>query len=379
MKIGIITIHKSPNYGACLQSYALYAFLKGQGFDCEIIDLLRPTHSGYIKSKVYLPYRGGKTGIIKKWKNILKKIIKKKDSRKILTKEAKHKFDLFNNKINYSQTYHGIDELYRNPPFYDVYISGSDQLWNPTIGFCIEPYFLTFVKKGRKISYATSIGVDNLLDNEKKDFSKWLSDYYSISVREKSGCDLLSPLISQEVTQVCDPTFLLEPNQWASLMIEPSVKEPYILLFTLNYNKLLLDFCIRLSKESKKKLIYLCLFQSSKQPSPNYIAANSAGPNEFIGYIARAEMVVTDSFHGTALSLLLEAGNFFVHIPSTQKRGKRITDMLDFYHLNNHVLNEDLNVSYQDLTLRSLDKNTIRDLIIKERKRSQEYLLRQLS
>ena len=99
----------------------------------------------------------------------------------------------------------------------------------------------------------------------------------------------------------------------------------------------------------------------------------------FIYGISNCQAVITDSFHGTALSLLLEAGNFFVHIPSTQKRGKRITDMLDFYHLNNHVLNEDLNVSYQDLTLRSLDKNTIRDLIIKERKRSQEYLLRQLS
>ena len=379
MKIGIITIHKSPNYGACLQSYALFAFLKEKGFECEIIDLLRPTHSGYIKSKVYVPYRKKKTGIIKKCENLFIQLFKKKDTRKILTKEAKHKFDIFNNKINYSQTYRGIDELYNNPPIYDVYISGSDQLWNPTIGFCIEPYFLTFVKKGRKISYATSIGVDYLLDNEKNDFAKWLSDYHSISVREKSGRDILSPIIGQKVTQVCDPTFLLEPTQWASLMIEPSIKEPYILLFTLNYNQLLLDFCIRLSHESKKKLIYLCLYQSYTMSPSNYIAVNSASPNEFIGYIAHADMVVTDSFHGTALSLLLEAGNFFVYIPSSQKRGKRITDMLDFFNLNNHVLNDDLNVSYQDLARRSLDKNTIRDLIIKERKRSQEYLLQQLN
>lgn len=109
--------------------------------------------------------------------------IKEKETNTI----SESKFQDFNSQIRLSKPYRGIDELYRNPPEYDVYITGSDQVWNPTQNYCLEPYFLTFVKNknARKISYASSIGIDQLLPKEKKDFKRWLSSYNSISVREK--------------------------------------------------------------------------------------------------------------------------------------------------------------------------------------------------
>lgn len=379
MKVGIITIHKSPNYGACLQAYGLYSFLKSQNIECEIIDLLRPTHSEFIQSKTYLPYRKQNLGLIKRIKLYCRKILKQQSSIKTLTSIAQQKFDEFNSNIQYSKTYYSIDELYEDPPQYDIYITGSDQLWNPTIGFCIEPYFLTFVNNGgRKISYATSVGISELESREKSDFSKWLADYYSVSVREESAISLLSNLVCKNITQVCDPSFLLVPDQWKSKMIAPTINEPYLLLFTLGYNKTLLDFCQRLSSESGKKLVYLCLYIPNTNISAEYIAVNNAGPQEFLGYIANADMVITNSFHGTVFSLILGAGNVFSHVPSTQKRGKRITDLLETYNMSNHVLGDDLTVSFQDLESRKMDKKAIGIITDKERKRSQAYLLNQL-
>lgn len=379
MKIGIITIHRSPNYGACLQSYGLYTFLKNKGYDVEIIDLLRPTHTEYIQSKKYVPYRRKQLSYTQKIKKIAKNLFGISPKKSSLTNEAQLKFGSFNNQIKYSRTYYCIDDLYKYPPEYDIYITGSDQLWNPTIGFCIEPYFLTFVRNsGRKISYATSIGIEKLEDNEKKDFSRWLSDYYSISVREESGREILSQIINQEVTQVSDPSFLLESSQWKSMVVSPKIDRPYILLFTLNYCKELIEFCNRLRKESGKRLVYLCLYQPIDVSNLVDIVIDDAGPQEFLGYINSADMVITNSFHGTVFSLVLNAGNVFSYVPSSQKRGKRITDLFDTYNLSNHVLHDDLSISYKELESRLLDRNDIEKKMNNERNRSQEYLLKQL-
>lgn len=129
--------------------------------------------------------------------------------------DSKCKFDEFNKGLNLSRPYWGIDELYATPPCYDIYMTGSDQVWNPTQPYCLEPYFLTFVPKGKKkISYASSIGVTELLENEKQDFRRWLSSYDAISVREHQAKELLASFIEKPVVQVADPTFLLDSGFW---------------------------------------------------------------------------------------------------------------------------------------------------------------------
>ena len=177
MKIGIITIHNSPNYGACLQSYALYKYLNMQGCDVEIIDLHRPIHSDYVYSRKYVSYNPKPDLPWYRQKiRLLRGCFKKtKYTNELDVRSVK--FNAFNAKIKLSRPFKGIDELYSNPPHYDIYITGSDQLWNPTQPFCIEPYFLTFVKdkKSKKISYASSIGHDVLTEKEKADYKTWLS------------------------------------------------------------------------------------------------------------------------------------------------------------------------------------------------------------
>ena len=225
-KVGIITIHNSPNYGACLQSYALYRYIQQQGNDVEIIDLHRAfAYEDYIPSNKYVSSRSVKRSLLSKIKGNVKSLIGiKPKNPSLYSPLAIKKFDEFNSIIKLSKPYRGIDELYANPPLYDLYISGSDQLWNPTQAYCLEPYFLTFVPngQGKKISYATSVGITDLRDNEKKDFAKWLNLYDDISVREYQAQRLLQGLLAnKKVNQVADPTFLLDPKDWKNMAVKP--------------------------------------------------------------------------------------------------------------------------------------------------------------
>lgn len=379
MKIGIITIHVSPNYGATLQAYALYKFLVSQGFDCELIDLHRSEFEDYIPSKRFVRCRPRKVSLYEKFKNVIKKMIGYK-TRVVNTKnkysvEAAPKFKAFNSAIKLSKTYRGIDQLYDDPPVYDVYITGSDQVWNPSQYYCIEPYFLTFVPvSARRISYAASIGISYIRENEKALFAKWLSRYDAISVREKQAKTILSAITNKEITQVSDPTFLLDREYWKSVAVYPSSKD-YILIFTLEFNQRMVNYGKRLSQECGKKLFVLAQVQD-KNVADGYVPIVDAGPKEWLGYIANASLVLTDSFHCTVFSIIMGTENFYSIIEND--RGSRITDLLATFELTDHLLNPALTDSYKELCKNRIDQKAIDNTFTREQKFSRDFLLKNI-
>lgn len=376
-KVGIITIHNSPNYGACLQSYALYKYIKDYGDDVEIIDLHRPAaYDDYVPSRKYTCSRPAKRSLQSRIKGYVKNVIGIKPKRcSLYSPTAVKKFNEFNSVIKLSQPYRGIDELYANPPLYDLYISGSDQLWNPTQAYCLEPYFLTFVPEGqgKKISYATSVGITELRDNEKSDFSRWLSLYDDISVREYQAQSLLQGLLkNKKVNQVADPTFLLEPKEWRQMAIKPK-QEKYILMFTLQHKPEILDYCLQLSEQSGLPLVALGQIQPDVLDG-SYTAVKDAGPKEFLGYIQNAEMVITDSFHCTVFSLIMGAKNFYTYIAPNNHRGSRIIDLLGTYDLKEHLLASALDVPFELLASKAIDEDEVSEIMEKERERSRDFI-----
>lgn len=376
MKIGIITIHNSPNYGASLQAFALWKYITDCGHECEIIDLHRPHQADFVPSKKYVASRYKKDSSKTKIKKLIYRLLGRKAQR-YLTEEARKKFDAFNSQIRLSRPYYGVDELYLNPPLYDIYITGSDQLWNPTQSFCIEPYFLTFVPKGkRKISYSSSIGITELTNKEKDMFRKALVQYDAISVRETQAKELLQNFIAKEIVQVADPTFLLPLETWQSIAVKPQEKGKYLLLFTLGFNKTMLEYAMNLGNQSGLRVVYL----TAVQPKDNghYKAVADAGPQEWIGYIANAEMVITDSFHGSVFSIITGTNNFFTYISPSNQRGSRITDLLETFGLTDHLLKQELHQTYRELSAIEVNHEQVAEIIQKERERSQYFLIRNL-
>ena len=310
--IGIITIQQSQNnYGGCLQCYALYEYLREQGYPCEVIDLSLPGRPDFIDSVHYriMRTRYGIRSLVKGWIKELLGIrhLRNPNFKPSWNPVAGERFDEFNAQIHYSKKYSYIPDLYSNPPVYDIYISGSDQLWNPEQPYCVEPYFLTFVKdkKALKISYGTSIGVSELRPDEMRKFRKWLLSYDRISVREIEASDLLSSFVPKEICRVPDPTFLLDPDKWKELAIVPKEDRPYILVFTLYQEKSIIDKAVSLAQQSKRKVIVIDQNYVGED-TPYLKVEREAGPREFIGLIGNADLVLTDSFHCTVFSLIIQ-------------------------------------------------------------------------
>ena len=373
MKIGIITIHRSPSYGGSLQAYALYKYLFNLGYDVEIIDLLRPTHQGYLYS---LKYHRMRIGFMEYLKNTIYAILRI-SSNKFDSIAYNEKFVEFNKLLKLSRTYKSVNDIYENPPTYDVYITGSDQVWNPAQPYAMAPYFLTFVKSGRKVSYAASVGLADLLPNEKCLFKKWIEAYDFVSVREISIKKYFESFVNIRIERVADPTFLLARQEWQGISVKPDYKN-YILLFELSHNPQLVEFCKKLSIQSGKQLVVL----GQKEPlcrDKSYITINNAGPLEFIGYIGSADLVITDSFHGTVFSIIMYACNFYTYIAPRNKRGSRIIDLLSLHNVSDHLLDTSLSQNWEELSGNEINWSIVNDCYYREQNMSQEFLNKSLS
>lgn len=355
-KVLIITVQKAPNFGACLQAYALWKYIGLQGFDCKVIDLLRPYHKGFVYTKGFdtlNKYERNwllniKIGYIRPFKRYLKKLLgirKHKDgdglSKRILSEREILLFDEFNNNISYTDTYKSIGDLYRNPPQADIYITGSDQLWNPTQPYSLEPYFLTFVNNGgRRFSYATSIGVSVLSEYTKKLFSRWLTNYDMISVREAEAVKIIKGLTNKNVTRCCDPTFLFPGYYWRRMATDRIVKERYIFLFSLDYDQRLLEYAASVQNTDNCKIIsYQTNYKNTDVSKFNLELIDNIGPLEWLSLIDNAELVLTNSFHGCVFSILLHTP---FRVAISNNRGSRIASLLKDVGLERLLLTDDM-------------------------------------
>ena len=381
--IGIITIHNCQNnYGGALQCFALYYYLQSLGVNVEVIDLHRPNNIDFIDSVRFREMRSsiGIRAFIKGWLKEIFGIKKLRNTKyyKKYNRVAEERFMTFNAKVKMSSPYCYIPDLYRNPPQYDIYISGSDQLWNPEQPYCLEPYFLTFVKdkNSKKISYGTSIGLTKLRSSEIKSFKRWLSSYDFISVREQQACDLLESMMLRPIERVPDPTFLLNQKVWNEMAKSPQDSQHYILIFYLGHNEEMIKKGIEIAqrKGCKVKVIdqnYSYLY------NPFVEVVADAGPLEFIGLIKNAWLVLTNSFHCTVFSIIMGARNFYTYIAPDSSRGSRIEDLLKIFQLSNHIVTSVNAIpSFEQLNLITIDSSLTKTIMKQEQQIGRTFLER---
>lgn len=136
----------------------------------------------------------------------------------------------------------------------------------------------------------------------------------------------------------------------------------------------MIDYAMTLSKESGKELIVLHQKLTNEYAKGKFHVVNNAGPIEFLGYIANADFVLTDSFHCTVFSLILGVENFYTYISPFNNRGSRIVDLLAKFEMNNHILDGELNKSYQELDSSKVNKHNVERCFIKEQTEARKYL-----
>lgn len=326
MRIGFVTTHRYQNFGTFLQCFALQKILQELGHDVEIIDYRREEFEQSTLNKARIVIGDFRRHPMDYIRNISAWFLLCK-RKSLFYKFAKENFRVSR------QFWKTNDDLKANPPQYDLYLSGSDQIWNPAICGFIEPYFLTFAPKGSlKASYASSIGLSHLSTTEIEQLKVMLTTYQYLSCREKIGCKLLADCGYTEVKHVLDPTLLIDKSIWETMSSKSTIQNK-------DYN---LCYFLAETPEKRTKAHELLSDEKIENLTVDFRyskdAILAAGPYEFLSLIRNAKTIVTDSFHGMIFCVLF--GKDFFVFPRHKEtdhnhQNSRIIDMLDTIGLKN--------------------------------------------
>ena len=335
MKVGIITLHSACNPGAMLQAYALQEFLKNKGFYVRIIDY-RNTRIEYnynVKKKLRNEKNTLKNLVYKGFWLINYKSIRNKEKR---FKKFMHEKMLLTSKCDNTN----IDTL---KDAFDIYVSGSDQVWSFKDSIFDKNYFLNFVNNGKKVSYASSTGMDIL--EHKDEYYNFLKSFSMISVRENFLVQRFEEMFNCFLDVHVDPTLLLGKDAWNQIKDDTKVpSEKYILLYTVQQNQEIISYAKAMRDKTGCQLIKL-----NEHPKDVFIKCKKIydfDPCQFISLIENATYVLTDSFHGTIFSILYNVP-FVVALSKTNKFiNERIVTLLKKLDLESHIY--DINNSTQE-------------------------------
>lgn len=304
MKVSLITYHDEDNYGAILQAYATYRALKELDLDVEIIDFHLPNRQSLIAKIVFLLRR---------------------------YRHQKFRKRFFDNK---TRLYTSLLELKNNPPKSDCYIVGSDQTWNPEISKeNAMAYFLDFGNDNvRRISYAASIGLSNWVENRNAptaNVQQILKKYHSILVREDRAVEICRDVFYVDAKQVIDPVLLFPsyPELTGSCKMEKGKMVIYKLIKKEDFYKKSAQIACkigmyRVSVGSVRQI------KGAKCPYPQSV-------DKWVKHFATAELVFTDSFHGTVLSILYHK-QFVIYL-GDPNRASRLTSLLASLGLSDRI------------------------------------------
>lgn len=323
MKVGVITFHNANNYGAILQTWALQKVLKDYGVDPCVIHY----HPDII-DRLYDPMM---------MKQGFKRQVKKL-SISVFNRQSLIRYNKFQSflakKFNLLGDYRTYKELQNAGLNLDAYIVGSDQVWNPKhIGGFDPAYYLNFAEPDKKkIAYAVSIGSTDIDPKYKEDMRKALSTYTGISVRESSVREAVQGLCEKPVRVVLDPTLLLLKEDYEEIKVPSARKEPYILVYMIEKNEQVIKLANKLSVSLGIPIIQRRQIGGFINEAESFYTADAG---EFIGLVEAAELVITNSFHGTVFSVLYEKP--FISMLHSDT-GSRTEDLLTSLGLQSHIL-----------------------------------------
>ena len=368
MRVATITCHRVYNHGAALQAWALASFLKREGNDVNIIDYRPDYLSGQFDLKVNNP-RFNKPII--KWFYLLakyptwKKLLKRKEA-----------FDSFDTKyiapFITSKTYTSCNELRNDPPQADVFVAGSDQIWNTKLKNGTDAaFYLDFGgKETKKISYAASFATDSLREGTESFVNEKLANFNSIAVREPSGIKILESM-NYSGSLVCDPVFLLDSDVWCSEMcVSEGSDEKYVLVYDFECSSEIQNVVERIAKEKGLKIFSIGPYPL-KYATKNYV---NSGPDVFVALTRNATCVVSNSFHATAFSFIFKRDMFVVK--RADGLNTRMQDLLSRYGLSDRLVDSQTS---DDMLFSHIDYDKVDVVLSAEIEQSKEWLRKHIT
>lgn len=362
MKVGTITYHRAVNYGAVLQTLALQKVLDKLEVENEVIDY----RADYVEW-IYKPF------CMRDRKSIgdFFKIVK---GASIKSKKRNQFFNFIKKNIRLSKKAYTNKTLDEANEVYDLFITGSDQVFNLDCSNYDTNYLLEFVKDNdKKASYAASFGFDEMPEKDVQEYQRLLSGFKNISVREACGVEIVKKAIGGKATEVLDPTLLISKDEWKEIVgNQKSSESGYILIYALMPSKTLIEFANKLQELTGLNIVFIK--DSLTKEGINILNDNvkylkDVEPLEFVKLIADAEYVITNSFHGTAFSINFNKKFFTELLAPETKVNSRLENILDMLDLRNRQL-----IDLDSLTLDDIDYDRVNSLLQERRDLSIGYL-----
>lgn len=358
-KAAFITVHVGFNFGSKLQAIATQDMLKKAG--CSDVICIN-----------YIPPR---VEIKRYWKVAFQSPVRfiRRAFFFPLYLYSKRQYDRYlKDNCCLSEPIYSRDDFSQKCPEADVYVSGSDQLWNYKHNEGLDKHYFFDGIEGKKIAYASSIGMTELPDDYAEYMKRQLSRYNAISVRESSAVDMLKGW-GLDATLVLDPTFMLDRSDWQKYASKRLVNEPYLFVY-LPYNIVDKGLIYRTVRKiaTQKDLRVVTYSDSFLKEKEADITNTFSSPGDILSLFYYADVVVTNSFHGTAFSINLNK-QFWVYMPSSFST--RIRSILDLCHLNSRLLTEEI---ADEQISEIIDYSQSNDILTTERDKASQYLTKAL-
>lgn len=345
--VGIITMHRVFNCGSAIQAYALQKIIQNLGFEVEIIDYKFPNKYHKNLHKI-----ADIRGYIKALYRFL------------LNLRNRPNFERFYKKfLNLSEEqYESREQLALQCPQYDIYMSGSDQVWNPKSIAFDTSFMLSWVKHGKKIAYSGSFATTNIPSEYVGPYSEALSQYDSLSVREESSLSLIKRLSGKNAEFVLDPALLLDLSEWSDVIHDADVHidGDYILIYLLGYSFNIYpwayDLVRFLENKYRKQIVIFSMSRKYGFRLHNKHKVHKITPQNFLSLIANASLVVTDSFHATAMSINFQVP-FYSLIKDKESADNRVYSLLLSMNAEGRAIVH--NSSFDELPTISMDYDPI--------------------
>lgn len=356
MKVGIVTLyHQNFNYGGQLQAYALAETIIRLGYAAEQIKLINP------------PKRVQVQKVKKCSVNDLLYKVEKKVVQKLFLKAKfdlrRKAFETFSKTIPHSAGIYTSENIMEANNHYDAFVAGSDQIWNPvfTEKRRLRNNLLDFVGEDKiSISYAASIGGFKISEENESDFRELLPKLDGISVREETAKVCLSGMVPGKEIIVCaDPVLLLTAEDWMKMSVKPEIKWKYVFCYFLSDNQAMRKRAREIAEKSNLKIVTMPHMMTNYKRSDRSFGnmqSYEADPRQFVGLIANANFVITDSFHATVFSSIFRK-QFLVFRRGFDKNGtsmdSRLLDYTSHFGLESRfvapVLNEVVGVMEENI------------------------------
>lgn len=318
MKIGIVTYHSAKNYGAILQCYALQNVLdQCAKYDVHVVNYTPNVFYDYFPNpRKICDIKSNKTKLFYLMKWIFRKNQTEKESQKY------DKLSSFINSKLFLTKEVQREELKNLNDEFDIFIAGSDQIWNLEMTNRDTTFLLDFTNN-KKISYAASTKISKLNSKDIELLKKHLRSFSHISVRETDACEYFNNIGIKAECDL-DPTLLLERSNWEDLIKQTTLdKSNYVLIYYVNAPDQLIIKAFDFAKKNGLKVVSLNRLNSSF----DYCDYSNASIEEFILLIKNANCVFTTSFHGFVFSIIFNK-NFFFETPNNSKNNnQRLLDL----------------------------------------------------